>query len=192
MMGVFPLFSRNASQSGFQEPVPVPVPTKMRPWRYIVIHHSGASSGNALIIESGHLQRGMENGMAYHFLVGNGTSGMADGEVAEGRRWKYQLQGGHCHQDYMNDYGIGICLIGRLDRKEPTQKQLKAVVQLAYRLQGEFHIPDDNIHGHGEFYGEDSDCPGKMFPWKTFWEQMNSLFRSRNMQGVEDATAAER
>lgn len=159
----------------YSEPVPVPPPAKMRAWRYIVIHHSGASMGNESIIQTGHLQRGMENGMAYHFLIGNGSSGLGDGEIVEGHRWKFQLQGGHCHQDYLNDYGIGICLVGRFDRKEPSPKQIKSLANLICRLQRQFQIPDDHIHGHGEFYGEDTDCPGKTFSWSNLWQAVDSV-----------------
>ena len=163
----------------YSAPVPALPPTKMREWRYIVIHHSGASSGNAAIIETEHLNRGMENGMAYHFLIGNGSMGLGDGEVVEGHRWKYQLQGGHSHQDFLNECGIGICLIGNFNRKGPSAKQMQALAGLVLRLQREAHIPDDNIHGHGQFYGEDSDCPGKLFPWTNFWAALDATYQAR-------------
>lgn len=148
----------------------------MREWRYIVIHHSGASTGNEAMIQQEHLKRGMENGMAYHFLIGNGSMGLSDGEVVEGRRWKYQLQGGHCHQDFLNQCGIGICLVGNCNRSAPTMRQINALANLLFRLQSQFQIPDDNIHGHGQFYGEDSDCPGKKFPWSTIWTKLNEAY----------------
>ena len=151
----------------------------MREWRYIVIHHSGSGAGNEAIIEEDHLRRGMENGMAYHFLIGNGTDGLDDGEVVEGHRWKYQLKGGHCHQEFINECGIGVCLVGNLNRKPPTQRQMKALAGLLLRLQNEFHIPDDNIHGHGQFYGEDSDCPGRFFSWTNLWSGLNAAYQTQ-------------
>jgi N-acetyl-anhydromuramyl-L-alanine amidase AmpD len=181
-----PLLSRNAPVSpGYKEPVPVPLPSKMREWRYIVIHHSGASSGNEAIIQEGHLRRGMENGMAYHFLIGNGSKGLGDGTIAEGRRWKYQLQGGHCHQEYLNENGIGICLVGNFDRGKITTKQSSALVQLILRLQKEFQIPEEQIHGHGHYYGEDSDCPGRSFPWTNFWQNLHAAFEDQVTNTVE-------
>lgn len=158
---------------------PVLPPSQVRLWRYIVIHHSGASSGNATIIEAEHLQRGMENGMAYHFLIGNGSAGLGDGELVEGRRWKHQLHGGHCHQEFLNDCGIGICLVGNFTRQGPSARQVRSLAGLVQRLQQDFHIPDDNIHGHGQFYGEDSDCPGKLFPWTNFWTNLGAPDPSR-------------
>lgn len=153
----------------YTAPVPVSEPSGFREWRFIVIHHSASSVGNEAMIQAEHLRRGMENGMAYHFLVGNGSAGLGDGEVVEGRRWKYQLQGGHAHQEQLNEVGIGICLVGNLNRTSPTEAQMRALTRLVLRLQRDFNIPDDSIHGHGQFYGEDSDCPGKNFSWERFW-----------------------
>lgn len=166
---------RDAFSVSYSKPIPAPLPSKMREWRYIVIHHSGSSTGNEEVIQEDHLRRGMENGMAYHFLIGNGTLKLGDGEVVEGRRWKYQLQGGHCHQDYLNQWGIGICLVGNFKNKVPTAKQEKALAELIYSLQQQFSISDDHVHGHGEYYGEDSDCPGKQFPWAKFWASLQAV-----------------
>jgi N-acetyl-anhydromuramyl-L-alanine amidase AmpD len=177
--GLSPSLCKTQIHTSYREPVPVPLPSKMRDWRYIVIHHSGAMVGNEDIIEMGHLQRGMENGMAYHFLIGNGSAGLSDGQVVEGHRWKYQLQGGHSHQDYLNENGIGICLVGNLSRKKPTQKQIESLTDLVLKLQSQFHIADDNIHGHGQFYGEDSDCPGTLFPWNDFWTTLNATYQAQ-------------
>ncbi|MBN2712959.1 MAG: hypothetical protein JXR97_11105, partial [Planctomycetes bacterium] len=69
----------------------------LRPdWRYIVIHHSSTASGNAAKFDREHRsgEHPMENGMAYHFVIGNGN-GSEDGLVEVGERWKKQLPGGH-------------------------------------------------------------------------------------------------
>ncbi len=175
--GISPLLSRTPLKASYSKPVPVEAPAGMREWRYVVIHHSGSAAGNEEIIQGDHLRRGMENGMAYHFLIGNGTDGLGDGEVVEGHRWKYQLQGGHCHQDFLNECGIGVCLVGNMNRKAPSARQVKSLTGLLLRLQSEFHIPDDNIHGHGQFYGEDSDCPGRYFPWTNLWTSLNTAYQ---------------
>ncbi len=171
------LYSLTESSSSSSLPPSEEKTVQMRPWRYIVIHHSGANSGNENIIESGHLQRGMENGMAYHFLIGNGSAGLKDGAIVEGRRWKYQIHGGHCHQDYLNEYGIGICFVGNFSSREPTPLQLKSLTELVLRLQKQFSIPDSHVLGHGQFYGEDSDCPGKLFPWTKFWSNLDKTYQ---------------
>ncbi|MCC7518178.1 MAG: N-acetylmuramoyl-L-alanine amidase [Verrucomicrobiae bacterium] len=175
----------------YSAPVPVPEPKGFREWRYLVIHHSGSSVGNVAMLQAEHLRRGMENGLAYHFLIGNGSAGLRDGEVAEGRRWRYQLQGGHTHQPELNEVGIGICLVGNFNRTSPTDAQWRALAQLALRLQREFNIPDDHIHGHGQYFGEDSDCPGKNFAWERLWKAMDAAFeRERTPQSDRLASGA--
>ena len=71
----------------------------------------------------------MENGMAYHFVIGNGTD-TGDGEIEVGDRWVKQLQGGHVKDDAINDIAIGICLVGDFTRTDPTPKQIDALVDL--------------------------------------------------------------
>src|SRR3974390_2523242 len=65
-------------------------------WRWLVIHHSGTEYGNAAIYDRQHRERGMENGLAYHFVIGNGVDS-GDGEIEIGPRWLKQLKGGHVH-----------------------------------------------------------------------------------------------
>ena len=62
-------------------------PVRPGRWQYIVIHHSGVDTGTVKAMDKYHREvRHMENGLAYHFVIGNG-SGMGDGEIAVGRRW---------------------------------------------------------------------------------------------------------
>ena len=137
----------------------------VRQWEFIVIHHSATSMGNAEAFDASHRARGMINGLAYHFVIDNGTEGMPDGHIETGTRWVTQLHGGHCRQAYMNEHGIGICLVGDFTDARPTAKQMDALVILIRGLQEQFKIADDNILGHGEVIGEFSECPGKNFPW---------------------------
>ena len=62
-------------------------------WKRIVVHHSAIKYGNAAKYDAAHRQRGMQNGLAYHFVIGNGIDS-GDGEVEIGPRWKKQLLGG--------------------------------------------------------------------------------------------------
>ncbi|MDP8218285.1 MAG: hypothetical protein P9M03_06125 [Candidatus Theseobacter exili] len=58
----------------------------------------------------------MTNGVAYHFVIYNGTNGTKDGQIQISKRWTKQLHGGHCRIDYNNQHGIGICLIGNFEK----------------------------------------------------------------------------
>lgn len=145
------------------------------PWRYIVIHHSATRKGNAEIMERYHRnRRGMANGLAYHFVIDNGTSGRADGQVEEGRRWRAQLPGGHSKQDWLNQSGIGICLVGNFNRQCVSKKQMDSLVALVNRLRKAYGIPMNCIKGHGEFRGEHTMCPGRNFPMRQLKERLKA------------------
>lgn len=144
-------------------------PRRRPAWRYIVIHHSATRKGNAFIMDRYHRnRRRMENGLAYHFVVNNGTSGTRDGEVEEGRRWRKQLPGGHCRQAWLNECGIGICLVGNFNRASATRKQMESLTALVDRLRRQYGIPVRSIKGHREFLGERTECPGRNFSMDRF------------------------
>jgi len=142
-------------------------------WRYIVIHHSATKKGNAAIIGRYHKnKRHMVNGLAYHFVIDNGASGTRDGAVEEGDRWKRQIRGGHAKQRWLNESGIGICLIGNFNRQRPSRKQMDSLVRLVNKLRKKYGIPLSCIKGHGQFNGEHTVCPGRNFPMKKFKERL--------------------
>ena len=122
----------------------------LRDWQFIVIHHSATRAGSADAFDAAHRARGMINGLAYHFVIDNGTDGRPDGFIETGARWVKQMYGGHCRQAYINEHGIGICLVGNFSRGEPTAKQMDSLVLLVRGLQEQFHIADDHVLGHGE------------------------------------------
>jgi N-acetylmuramoyl-L-alanine amidase len=149
-----------------------PAAAPPRDWQWIVIHHSATRTGNAEVFDGAHRARGMINGLAYHFVIDNGTDGKADGFIETGARWIKQMHGGHCRQAYINEQGIGICLVGDFSHEQPTPRQLDSLIILVRGLQEQFHIPDDHVLGHGEVIGEFSECPGRAFPWEGFWRRL--------------------
>lgn len=154
------------SRPGFADVVP------LRDWKFIIIHHSATATGSAEAFDEQHRARGMVNGLAYHFVIDNGTDGQADGAVEVGARWTKQLPGGHCRQPNINESGIGICLVGDFSKRRPTEKQLAALVTLVRQLQQQFNIADDQVLRHGEIIGEFSECPGQRFPWDEFKKRL--------------------
>jgi hypothetical protein len=146
----------------------LPANVEPRGWKFIVIHHSATPSGSAQAFEAYHRSRGMSNGLAYHFVVCNGTNDTEDGEVEIGSRWIKQLAGGHCKQESVNGESIGICLVGDFTHRLPSDKQMETLARLVFDLQKQFAIPAANVLGHGHVVGEFSECPGKSFPWEAF------------------------
>jgi hypothetical protein len=146
-------------------------PVQKRRWRYIVVHNSGTRQGNAKAFDYYHLRvRKMPNGLAYHFVIGNGTSS-GDGEVEIGNRWHRQINGGHVHSDYLNNIALGICLVGDFNRDKPTKKQLEALEELIRYLRLRVGKIDDKfaiVKAHREINPPrwPTDCPGSKFPYR--------------------------
>ena len=137
---------------------------QMRDWKYLVIHHSATHQGSADSFDDYHRRkRRMANGLAYHFVIGNGT-GSRDGQIEVGHRWRDQLQGGHVRSSRLNEIGIGICLVGNFEQRRPTNKQLTAFNQLVSHLQGDLFNNRLTIAGHRELPTESTLCPGRFFP----------------------------
>jgi N-acetyl-anhydromuramyl-L-alanine amidase AmpD len=116
----------------------------------------------------------MKNGLAYHFVINNGTSGRRDGQVEVGYRWKQQLAGGHAKQRWLNNCAIGICLIGNFNKQYITKKQFEELVKLVNKLRKTYNIPMRNIRGHGDFGGERTVCPGKKFPMRKLKKRLQA------------------
>jgi N-acetylmuramoyl-L-alanine amidase len=136
-------------------------------WKYIVVHNSGTRQGNARIFDYYHRHvRKMPNGLAYHFVIGNGTS-TGNGQIEIGNRWVKQLAGGHVHSDYLNYIGIGICLVGDFNRDLPTHAQYEALDELIRYLRQRVGKVDGRysfVLGHKEINPRPTDCPGNRFP----------------------------
>src|SRR4029077_329987 len=107
-------------------------PKADRPWKYVVLHHSANPTGSYGDIDKEHRKRLGWEGCGYHFVIGNGT-GSPDGQIEVARRWSEQKHGVHSrngkHPD-VNEYGIGICLVGDLDEAPPTPRQIAAAKAL--------------------------------------------------------------
>lgn len=138
-------------------------PVKAGRWKYIVIHHTASSKGSLQSVEMYHRQkRKMENGMGYHFLIGNGL-GMKDGEIGIGNRWKRQIKGGHLRSDRQNEVALGICLVGNFEVNKPTAAQMKSLYALTAYLIRRCGISRKNVTTHTEINIRPTACPGKLF-----------------------------
>ena len=135
----------------------------LRDWEYIVVHHSGTSGGNARIFDAYHKERGMENGMAYHFVIGNGSDS-GDGQIEVGQRWIKQIQGGHLASESLNEIAIGICLVGDFSHHQPDPRQTAALIELVQTLRQLHPSPRLKFRLHREINTKPTECPGKLFP----------------------------
>jgi N-acetylmuramoyl-L-alanine amidase len=148
-------------------------PVKRRRWQFIVVHNSGTRQGNARVFDYYHRHvRRMQNGLAYHFVIGNGTS-TGNGQIEVGDRWRRQINGGHVHSDYLNNISLGICLVGDFNRDQPTRAQLDACEELIRYLRERCGKTDRGtipVRPHREINPPrwPTDCPGDDFPYSWF------------------------
>lgn len=141
---------------------------KRNQWKHIVIHHSGSRVDSAKKMDRYHREeRNMENGLAYHFVIGNGTD-MGDGEIYIGERWKKQIQGGHLSSYALNQISIGICLVGNFQETKPTRKQMEQLEALVRYLMNQTHVPPERVTTHTLIHPKHTLCPGRYFPSESF------------------------
>ena len=132
-------------------------------WTDIVIHHSATSSGSARVFDDYHRNVRNWDELGYHFVIGNGTHS-GDGQIEVGSRWTKQKHGAHCKtlDNYYNDHGIGICLVGDFNKTYPTQAQLAGLNKLLAFLTQECGILPSRINTHGGVTHK-TECPGRHF-----------------------------
>lgn len=150
-------------------------------WECIVVHHSGSDKSTPQGMRDHHVRvRGWDE-LGYHFIIGNGI-GYGDGQVFVGARWTQQKHGAHCKTDnnYYNDHGIGICLIGNLETHGPTPKQLATLARLSSFLGANCGIPQSRIYTHGGVTKKTA-CPGRYFSLTPVLRQMSQQSASADL-----------
>lgn len=137
-------------------------------WRWIVIHHSGVSCGTPKGMDRYHREeRRMQNGLAYHFVNGNGN-GMGDGEISVGSRWTKQLDGGHLASESQNKTSLGICLVGNFDNNKPTPMQMRQLSSLVRALLLRCKLDVRAVKTHQQVNVLHTRCPGRLFPTQSW------------------------
>ena len=132
-------------------------------WTDIVVHHSASDSGGATAFDRHHRLVNKWDELGYHFVIGNGTD-TGNGAVEVGSRWIKQKHGAHCKtpDNYYNDHGIGICLVGNFDQTSPTPQQLASLERLVRYLQQQCGIATSHVVTHGGVTAKTA-CPGRNF-----------------------------
>jgi hypothetical protein len=131
-------------------------------WRYIVVHESATTKGNAKAFDNYHRNvKGMPNGLAYHFVIGNGSY-TKNGQIEVGNRWTRQLQGGHLKSLAQNEIALGICLVGDFDSNRVNNDQMAAMDELVTYLQAK--VGKAIVTTHRRINIVPTSCPGRYFP----------------------------
>lgn len=152
-----------------------------KPWEYIVIHHSATTKGNAARFDHYHREkRKWEYGLAYHFVIGNGSFS-GNGEIEVGNRWKRQIHGAHTANANCNRVAIGICLVGDFENADaPTENQIESLVRLIQYLSRKYNIASSNILQHKQVHQKCTACPGKNFPFAEVKTRLLQIASKRN------------
>ena len=134
-----------------------------RRWECIVFHHSGGERGCAEAFDRYHRRSRGWDELGYHFVIGNGSD-TSDGQVEVGSRWRKQKHGAHCKtpNNYYNDHGIGICLVGDFAHHAPSARQLDSAARLVDFLMAECGIDVSAVHTHCGVTSRTA-CPGRRF-----------------------------
>jgi N-acetyl-anhydromuramyl-L-alanine amidase AmpD len=155
----------------------LPPPRLEKKWTAIVIHHSATETGNAKIFDKMHREENHWDGVGYDFVIGNGTDSR-DGQVEVTFRWREQKTGAHCGgtpDNWANEDGIGICLVGHFDHTAPTPRQIQSLAKLVRFLQKRYGISTGRIYGHNRTPGARvTACPGARFPMARFKRMLGS------------------
>ena len=142
-------------------------------WKRIVIHHTATNVDDAMNIHRVHkIDNGWKNGLAYHFVISNGSRKAKDGEIHVGGRWKGQQDGGHVKRLQWNRESIGICLIGNFETRKPSAAQLKSLEGLCRYLKKRTGIPNAMITTHKKLHPGHTACPGKYFSYDSFIKRL--------------------
>ena len=139
------------------------IPVKPGRWRYIVVHHSATREGTARSMDLYHRRKGMENGLAYHFVIGNGR-GTGDGVIEIGSRWRRQIKGGHLASERLNEISIGICLVGNFNNQRPTAAQMRSLRALIQYVMLRSRTGVGSVKLHKQINTKPTECPGRQFP----------------------------
>jgi hypothetical protein len=140
----------------------------MRSWSNVVIHQMAAYDATAA---AGTAEHG-----GYHFVIGSGSGGLADGQVEATSLWVRQLAAGSPGARSKAPDGIQIALVGDFAKADPTAAQMDALVKLTAALQGRFRISTEHVLLHREL--EAVNCPGPRFSASQFFRKLCDFSRA--------------
>ena len=131
-------------------------------WQSIVVHNSATERGGARVLGYHHRHiKKLPEGLAYHFVIGNG-SGSGLGEIEIGGRWARQSKGEPIIASAENNGAIGICLVGNFNEGAIDVAQLEAFDELTDYLQARVGVME--LKTHADASGGEIACPGRFFP----------------------------
>lgn len=129
--------------------------------KFCIFHHTGGGWNTVEEIHEGQIAEHGWIGIGYNLIV------YPDGSIHEGRPiWACDADAyGH------NDDSLSACLIGDLNKEEPTEQQIKSSIEIIIWSRKEY--PGIMALRHMDV--NQTDCPGKNFPATIIYEGMKDM-----------------
>lgn len=133
-----------------------------RQWQRVVLHGSGSSDGSPRLLQRYHADvQGVPEGMAWHFIIGNGH-GLGDGSIEATEGWKRGIPAASGRDPGTRYTSISVCMAGDFQSHGPSQAQLEALNELMDYLG--IKLGDIRLGGHEDAGGRLASCLGTKFP----------------------------
>ena len=114
---------------------------------YIVVHHSGTTSGSPKAFARYQINHNDWPGIGYHFVIDTDGSIYVTNPI--------DVLSYHVLRN--NTKCIGICMVGNFNKTRPSVLQLNKMDELIGSIQ--MIMPDLYVKGHRDF--KDTSCPGQ-------------------------------
>lgn len=141
-------------------------------WQRVVLHGTGSNQGTSRLLQRYHTDvQGVPEGMAWHFIIGNGH-GTHDGSIEATDGWKRGIPAASGRDPGTRYTSISVCLAGDFQAYGPTEAQLEALNELMDYLG--IKLGDIHLGGHEDARGGMASCLGAKFPLeeiKSAWDE---------------------
>lgn len=143
-------------------------------WEKIVIHSLGEKEVSLSNLERHHKKiLGFQEGVAWHFLIGDGSA-LENGEIYPTNRWEKQLLG-KAFRQHSEEGALHICLLGKEDTPA-SKEQLKALDELLTMLLNRHSSAE--IYAHSALEPTPRPCPGEKISL-LHWQQLEQTWPTR-------------
>ena len=135
---------------------------RSRRWERVVLHGTGSTTSAPRLLQRYHSNvQGVPEGMAWHFVIGNGK-GAADGSILATDGWQRAIPAASGRDPGTRYTSISVCLAGDFHEQPPTDAQLQALSELMDYFGIKLgHLP---LSAHEGARGDLARCLGDKFP----------------------------
>ena len=141
----------------------------------IILHCSDTPDSDSCsfdAIKRYHIEHNRWSNIGYHYVIEQIDSNVT---LLYGR--KPYVIGAHCKAKGRNHDSIGVCVVGKFDKKPPVQQIFDYTCLFIAELCTVFDICPTQVYGHCEFDNKKT-CPGKMWDLEKTRKKIDEIQRS--------------